>query len=263
MDTTFGTNIWQIGRPQKTTFNNAQSGVGVIITDTITPYPVNNHSVFTITKPVDWGLIYGLEMFQGAYYVQTDTLKDYGIMEFSPDNGNTWINMLDDTAYSANFIWQFNSKPVLTGDSRRWRMLDVLLADMGSVFNLQFGDTVAFRYTFISDSIYDNKDGLMYDELCFFSFVEGISEVHFKPIKSKIYPNPTSDRFTIEFENPSSEFFHLAIYDIQSCLMFMEDKISEGKIVLDAKLFKPGLYIYKLTNPKAQKRTWGKIIISE
>jgi len=152
-------------------------------------------------------------------------------------------------------------KPVLTGNSSGWEYFDVSMADIGSVFNIQLGDTLLLRFSFISDSIDDNQDGLMYDNLCFTDFVEGISETRFKPIKSKIFPNPVTRIFTIEFENPDSELFQLSIYDIHSNLIFTRDNISENNIVINAQLFEEGSFIYKLTNLKAQKRSWGKFVV--
>ena len=40
------TNIWQVGKPQKTYLNGAWSSPKGIITDTATTYPVNTYSIF-------------------------------------------------------------------------------------------------------------------------------------------------------------------------------------------------------------------------
>ena len=127
-------NIWQIGRSHKPLFANYSNYSDVIITDTIHPYPINNHSVFIIKNLVTRGDIYGLRMFIGNYNVQTDSLHDYGQMDFSPDNGRTWIDMINDTLKNPNFLW-YSRKPVLTGNSHGWKYFDVSLADNGSVFN--------------------------------------------------------------------------------------------------------------------------------
>jgi len=255
-------NIWQIGRSHKPLFSNYSKFSDVIITDTIHSYPINNHSVFIIKNRVTRGDIYGLRMFQGYYNVQTDSLRDFGKMEFSPDNGLTWIDMINDTLQNSNFLW-YSSKPVLTGNSNGWKSFDVSLADNGSVFNIKSGDTALFRFTFISDSIPDTLGGLMFANLCFYDFVEGVSQVHFKPIKSFIYPNPTKNIFTIEFANPKSEQFQLSIYDIQSKLILTKDDITGSKIVVDAGQFNPNTYIYKITCLKSQERSWGKFIITK
>lgn len=263
IDTTvFPQNLWQIGWPQKLLFDNAASPSNAIVTDTIHPYPINNYSVYIIKNIASMGDIYGFKMFSGNYNIQTDSSHDYGRIEFSPDKGTTWVDILKDTTYKA-FVW-FSEKPVLTGISHKWKYFEVLLADIGSVFNVHLGDTILFRFSFTSDSIFDNLGGLMYDNLCFQNFIEGISEIRFKPIKSKIYPNPsTNNIFTIEFENPSSEPYQLSVYDIHSKLVYTKDDISGTKIFIDFQTFNPGIYIYKLTNMKAPKRCWGKFISSK
>jgi len=244
IDTTeFPTNLWQIGKPQKPVFDSVANLSNTIITDTINSYPINNHSIFIIQNTVTMGFIYGLNMLRGSYFVQSDSLNDYGTMDVSTDNGLTWIDIINDTVYNS-FVW-YSLKPVLTGNSS---------------FNIQLGDTVLFRFSFISDSIPENLGGLMFDDICFDNFVEGISETHFKQIKSSIYPNPSSNIFTIEFENPKAETFELSIYDIHSKLTLKKDDITENKIVVDATAFKSGTYIYKITNLTANKRCWGKFI---
>jgi hypothetical protein len=255
-------NIWQIGRSHKPFFPDNLSNLDVIITDTIHPYPVNNHSVFIIKDNITMGDMYGVRIFQGNYNVQTDSLHDYGKIDFSPDNGKTWYDVINDTLKNPNFIW-YSSRPILTGNSHGWKSFDLNLADIGSVFNVKREDTILFRFTFISDSIPDTLGGIMFRSLCFFSFVEGVSEIHFKPIKSYIYPNPTNNIFTIEFANPKSEKFQLSIYDIHSKPIMIKDDISGNKVIIDAAQYKPNIYIYKLTCPKTQERSWGKFIITK
>lgn len=257
----FPDNIWQIGYPQKPLFDSTANPTKVIITDTINPYPINNHSVFTIRNFATSGDLYGFKMFQGAYNVQTDPLNDYGLMEFSPDNGTTWVDLFNDTIYNVS-MW-YSQVPVLTGNSNGWRYFDLSMVDLGSVFNLNLGDTLLYRFTFISDSIADTLGGLMFDNFSFSDFVEGVSEIHFKPIKSKIYPNPVNKVFTIEFENPTSDAFDLSIYDIHSNLKVKKNDFTGSRITLDAESLPIGMYVYKLTNPKAKKRSWGKFIKSE
>ena len=119
-----------------------------------------------------------------------------------------------------------------------------------------------FRFSFISDSIFDNSAGLMFDNFEFIDFIEGISEIRFTPIKSMIFPNPGKGVFTIEFDNPQSDPFELAVYDIRSKLLLKREGIKENKVVIDTRSFYPDTYIYKLTDLKAQKRCWGKFIIA-
>jgi len=253
-------NIWQIGNVHKSLIDTNSINTNVIITDTINPYPTNNYSSFIIQNLASYGDFYGMKMLTGNYLVKSDSLKDYGKIEFSPDNGSTWIDIINDTAYSSSISW-YSAKPILTGNSGNfYSFFDVLLADNGSVFNIQLGDTLLYRFSFTSDSIYENLPGLLYDDICFYEFVEGMSETRFKPIKSKIYPNPVTESFTIEFENPDVGIFQLAVYDIHSKPILTKENITADKVTINAKQFKPNTYVYKLTNLTSKKRSWGKFI---
>jgi hypothetical protein len=254
-------NIWQIGPPQKPNFGNAYSLPNVIITDTINNYPVGNNSAFIIMNEVSYGYYYDLVIFEGRCFVRTDSLNDYGRIEFSPDNGITWIDLLSDTLYPSNFIW--STKPVLTGNYNGWQYFDLLLVDIGSIFPIQFGDTVLYRFTFTSDDNPDDLGGLMYDNICFYEFIEGISETRFKPVKTSIYPNPSDSFFTIDFENPKSENFELAIYTEQSERVFTRENVTGKSFSFNAANLNPGTYFYKLTNNNLKERGWGKFIVAK
>ena len=107
-------NIWQIGVPQKTLFNQANSQPNVIITDTINNYGTNDTSSFTVRYNT-----YNCPYAFGKYYVDSDSLNDFGIIEISIDSGQTWINILED---SLNFSPE---KPVLTGSSNGWKSFEL------------------------------------------------------------------------------------------------------------------------------------------
>ncbi|MBN2668164.1 MAG: hypothetical protein JXR60_02945 [Bacteroidales bacterium] len=84
-------NIWQIGSPQKNTFVSVYSIPKVIVTDTINSYPNNDTSQFVIKYVSDE--LGGVQwphtvILAGQYQVNSDTLYDFGMIEFSPDNGN-------------------------------------------------------------------------------------------------------------------------------------------------------------------------------
>ena len=195
-------NIWQVGAPQKTIFTNAYSNPNVIVTDTINPYPINDTSSFTIvnvahdgfTAPHTASLI-------GEYSVNSDTLTDFGTIEFSPDNGTSWYDIINDT-FITNHIYVQQHWISLTGNSNGWQQFYVNLAPLGPLFNIQLGDTVLWRFTFISDNIQTNKDGLMFDNLYFEDYVEGIPEIQNDNLIS-ISPNPTSNELRIHKSNVS------------------------------------------------------------
>jgi len=261
IDTTiYPGNIFQIGSAHNPVLDSTFCSSVVIMTDTAMPYPVNNHSVFTIINQATSGDVFGFKMFSGSYYVQSDYLNDYGTMEISLDKGITWIDLMD-SAYSNNFLW-WTSKPVLTGHSYTCKSFEVDMVNLISIHNFGMGDTILYRFSFFSDSTFDNMGGLVFDNICFNDFVEGISDIHFKPIKSVIYPNPSSGNFSIDFDNPDGEPFELAVYDICSKGMMTREGITSGKTVIDCHEFKPGMYVYKITNTESKKRTWGRFNVT-
>ena len=104
---------------------------------------------------------------------------------------------------------------------------------------------------------------LFRSNICFADFVEGISDIHFKPIKSAIYPNPSEGVFTIEFDNPDAEPFELAVYDICSKMKMYRKGINSSKLMIDCSGFGSGIYVYKITNVETKKRTWGRFSVTK
>ena len=167
-------NIWQIGSPQKTTFTMAQSAPNVLVTDSINAYPINDTSAFYIgyftTEPsnsIHWD-IFDLSF---SYYVDCDSLTDKGLIEFSVDNGTTWIDLINDPNYSSYLNWSDfgtnagNNPPILTGSSGGWRYAVVVMDLLAQTLNIPAGSYIQWRFSFVSDSIQNNRDGLMFDNI--------------------------------------------------------------------------------------------------
>lgn len=160
-------NVWQIGTPQKSVFSSAYSVPNVIVTDTINHYPTNDTSSF-IYQHIAW---YGMEIGQvadlkGQYYVDCDS-QDKGDIEISLDHGSTW-----------NSILNLSSSPInLSGSSGDWQYFSIYLGTYGLTNNVQNGDTVLIKFSFMSDGIQDNRDGLMFDDLSFEESVSNLEEI--------------------------------------------------------------------------------------
>jgi hypothetical protein len=93
-------NSWQICPPQKNVFSEAQLSTNAIVTDTINPYPINDTSDFTVIHKVNLALSDEQIMALSGYYkVDSDSLKDFGLIEYSPDNGITWLDMINDELF--------------------------------------------------------------------------------------------------------------------------------------------------------------------
>ncbi len=75
-----------------------------------------------------------------------------------------------------------------------------------------------------------------------------------------IYPNPTNNLLTIEFNNPSSSPFEIAIYDNLGRIVHGSNFIIDEKIEIDVRNFKNGIYHYTLFFPTKNLRSTGKFI---
>lgn len=186
IDTTNVNNIWQIGVPQKNIFNQASALSKVIVTDTMNTYPVNDTSSFIVNY-----LTHYCPLIEGFYYCNTDSLNDYGLIELSTDNGQTWINILADS-----IIPQFNA-PILTGNSDGWQDFSLDFWTLSSGNGL---DSFLVKFTFISDSIDTQQDGLMFDNLGFCISVNTQNQYIINNLK--VFPNPTNNFLNFELETP-------------------------------------------------------------
>lgn len=264
IDTSKQTNSWQIGSPQKNIFTSAHSPHRVIVTDTLNSYSANDTSSFIIMNIAGPGFTYPFIVGLAGYYqVDTDSLNDYGLLEFSPNNGVTWIDLLNDTVYSAYYDWGLSDKPVFTGKTSGWTRFHVRLGSLGPVFNIQDGDTVLYRFTFISDSIPDGLDGLMFDDFDYVDFVMGIEYLDFEEINSKAFPNPAFQNLTIEFSNSNHSDFTLVILDNLGRVVYRQDEIRTGKHELFVRGFQSGLYHYSLIGLTEKKQSLGSFVIEK
>lgn len=250
-------NCWQVGIPGKSVLSEAHSHPNVIITDTTESYPINNTSEFTILHVVGIGLSQNRRAELSGYYkVDSDSLQDFGKIVFSPDNGTTWIDIIHDSV-DQFLVWN-TQKPVLTGKSD-WTYFWVNLT--GLEFNFNEGDTVLYRFSFTSDNIQNNRDGLMYDDLMFEDWFEGIFSIEPDDFKSIVFPNPGFRWITIEFENKHFQGVDIDIFDGVGKLVYKERNINTGKIDIDFSNHPKGTYFYKLMDQNSHHTGCGKFIM--
>lgn len=254
-------NIWEVGVPDKTVFDIAHSNTQALITDLNDPYPVNDTSYLLFEYTSDGGYEYSHTAYiSGYYWVNSDSLNDYGTMEISLDQGDTWIDMLDDTTYNSGIYWYENKKPVLTGNSGGWKFFRYSSTYLSQYFTVNSGDTVLYRFGFVSDGQSDTLDGLMYDSFQVEDYVENLPQHSIGQFQSKVYPNPVVKEVSISFSNPraqesscvivdaygrivrepkmtSTEHFHFDLQDMESGIYYyriqMGDEVSKGKVVVE------------------------------
>jgi hypothetical protein len=273
-------NCWQVGVPGKIYFNGAYSVPLAIVTDTILPYPVNSESSFSfmITDSV-----FGDPPCGGATYFQfnhkydTDTIQDYGYVDYSFDLGNTWYIARDtatqngpwgfmmfgwDTDHSLTSGQYTYHTDYISGRSDGWiqsRFTWQWFFPVKDTFN-QFLDTILVRFNFHSDDVQTNKEGWMIDNI-----ITGCRDVGSGiPDKAgrasvQVCPNPVSTTSTVRWENiiPGSFF---EVYDLPGRLILRKEMGREKSLSLFRGEFNQGIYIWAV---KTANRTVssGKLVV--
>jgi len=240
-------NIWQIGHPDKTIFNTAHSSPNVIVTDTLNSYPVNDTSSFTIIHLSNFGWANDMPniFIDGWYNVNSDTLTDYAYIDFSPDHGNTWYYL--DSALNNGCCFgppNLQELPTFTGNSFGWKYFHYCLC---ASVTLPYGDTVLYRFTFISDNIQTNKDGIMFDDLYFEDDqVDGIIEFQNDNLIS-IIPNPTTNSINIMINgnDATNEKNDISIFNAMGKIIY-QNRISSNQTTIDLSSFAKGIYFIKV-----------------
>jgi len=237
-------NNWQIGRPGKTVLNSAHSPINVIITDTSNTYYPGDTSTCTFSK-YSGPASSAWHRFSGYYYVNSDTLTDFGRLEFSPDNGISWVDILNDTT---GIIHWNKPKPVLSGNSNGWKEFDCVVHFDVPGHLLPVGDTFSYRFIFISDTIDTHKDGLMFDDIVIIDVAEGIADNSKNKTTVSLFPNPANDKIHIQ-NSEGIRYFATKIFNHDGFLIKYLDNLKSMEI--DINDLPLGLYTVQFTGPDA------------
>ena len=256
---TSGQNIWQIGEPNKIFFDSAYSINNAIVTDTLNFYPANNNSYFDLKiGAFNFYEYYPYDIFiEIKHKFDSDTLKDGGFISVSYDNGSTWMNIIKDTVYTGFVpLWQnlnlydlndtlYNGEYGFSGHSSGWitTYFTWHILPVNRSANI-IGDTMVIRFNFISDSIDNNREGWMIDNIKLYAvdLGDGIDDI--KPLQYKITPNPMSEISIIELENYNK--IQLSIYNIQGQLIKQNNYINNQSIIINKNNLNPGIYFVKI-----------------
>jgi hypothetical protein len=234
IDTTFNPeNVWEIGLPGKTHFIPRTGNAMVTKLDTV--YPVSDTSTFTIHH-LNQECAYCWLTIEGYYWVDSDTLTDYGTIEVSFNSGNTWIDVFNDPVWASYINWF--DKPVFSGNSDGWKHFGLDLHYLREQFGL--GDSILlYRFKFVSDDIQTNRDGLMFDDLYLMEYYSAIKENEALSTFS-FSPNPANNMITLKYN--TTDKTRLELYSIEGCLLGTFLPLPQ----LDLSLFPGGVYFLKL-----------------
>ena len=202
------TNIWQIGKPDKS-FLTSFSEPNTLTTKISGTYPVNNKSSFTIDLPgvfvYNWRSILDIQWMQQMH---TTRKKDGGYIEFSIDSGATWENVFN-SPYIYNF-YGYNTIDTLVNGETGFSGIDSSFNDVWLCFDGNWLGTLTnltLRFTFVSDSIDEQMDGWIIDNLMvrrtMIHTVQTVEQAKY----FNVSPNPTTGRVNIETQK--KEGYHI------------------------------------------------------
>ena len=255
---TSSANVWQIGKPQKIIFDSAATFPNVIVTDTLNNYPVNTTSSFQYQVSTNLAGPAGILALQWKQKLDFDRDRDGGMIEFSTDNGLTWINAFN-SPYVYNFYGydQSNADTLITGEYA-FSGTDTTWRDIWLCFDISWvswmGDTITVRYTMLSDSIDNQKEGWMIDNM-----MTHITWAH--TVKQtdggeylKVYPTLTNGILHIEAEKLQE--FHIIesieLIDAKGAIV-QRHGAAPTKFHIDIRSHSEGMYYLKVkTNKKTE-----------
>lgn len=268
IDTSQSGSIWKVGVPSKTFFNSSYSLPNAIYTDTGF-YPNNNYSFFDlIIKDGLYGWFEWGEGILGFWHkYDTDTHMDGGYILVSYDGGNIWENIIDDSyaimTTPTNFYTHTDTIkgniPAFNGHSNDWTYSQFYWY-WTSYTKAWPQDSLIVRFIFKSDSINNNKEGWLIDNILFNGYLV-VGETENLNINNsvKIYPNPVKDVINFDFQNPKGDFFTIELFDNAGKQIIEKENIRANKFTLNNLCLSKGVYCYKLFS--SDKLFTGKLLI--
>ncbi len=278
---TSGSNLWQIGTPDKLYFDSAFSKPFAIVTDTVNFYEVNNWSYFDLYIGYFNYKDYYLHdiSVELKHKYDTDALRDGGYFTVSYDMGLSWMNIIKDTEdyweikpdhpiYSAGLYSAddtlFNGEYGFSGKSNDW---DTVIFKWHAFFpglksdQIDWNDTMIIRFNFISDSIDTGKEGWMIDDIRLYAHGMGGGGIHIADNSKiiKLSPNPVSSFVKLEFDKGYKDI-GIKIYNIKGNLLRGYYYTNRNQIKIDNIGLENGFYFISV-NLNQQTSYTKKFII--
>ncbi len=263
LDTSQG-NLWQIGPPQKTFFDAAQSPVNALVTDTINNYPPNSVSsfVYAFPNPISANL--------GFWHkIDSEPNMDGGYIEFSIDTGQTWHLLSQqplDLNTASNFpltIWTdvygsdtlFNGNLGVSGHNG-WSKGNVSFL-CNAVKNLNLLSLL--RFNFISNGT-NEFEGWMFDDFGT-TYYPCSSNENIVSNQLNVFPNPATDQLIIDFGDQflSGELF---LSNVMGQRVLERSGLSDYSVELSVQELPSGIYYYHFITDEEVFYT-GKLMISK
>lgn len=255
------TNLWQIGIPNKTIFDSAYSKPFAIITDTINNYTLNNHSSFILKLEPESIKDGGNTVINFWHKFDTDSINDYGVVEVSYDEGNDWKVLYTDTTYNIHYFRNGSGSEnyLATGQSNGWVNDNIVF--IFYLTSAEVPEEIWLRFSFYSDSIQNEKEGWMIDNIQITGYMPwGIEEN--KIFYSSPYPNPCQEYLFIDVPEIEKVNFTLIVYDLSGKMIESKKFINEQINIITNQL-NNGMFFYRIINNTDGSTSYGKFIVKK
>ncbi len=238
------------------------------MTDTSLPYPPNSHSSFTLGFD-----LFGYQPSVSFFHRMNSTSgKDGAFVELSLDQGNSWI-LLHDTIgfyplpssiYGLEVYNLYKDSDSLTnglighsGNDTGW----VQTVIQFPCFAIKTFWWTQLRFTFISDSIAERKDGWIIDQIVIDNSggCSDIKEFHNTPSLVS-YPNPVAGSTVVVEAGEYFPEFELHIINGHGALVRVQRSGAGKKVSVDVTDLRPGLHTILLRS-KDQAIGFTRILI--
>jgi hypothetical protein len=184
-----------------------------------------------------------------------DTLTEGAWIDISYDKGLTWINVIQDSScYGSN--WPIinqenlygsndtmtNGTPAFTGHSEGWvhTQMQWIWTALTKSYGPE-GDTIIWRFHFLSDTTETNKDGWMIDDFEVFEVAPTGTVEEFSQASSlKLWPNPASE--FLYFDNPLGLELTAKVYAIDGSLQCIVNNLTSSQPGISLAKLPSGLY---------------------
>lgn len=246
--------LWEQTKPATPFFSLACPSCNALITESDSFYPDNLNASFELHV-----LNYSYSNIALTFWhrYETEKGKDGGRIEVSFDKGITWRNIfqlkngvIPELVVSSNFYSNedtlFDGEPGFSGKSSDTVESDIHIIWQFPMKNIP--DTVYFRFSFLSDSFSQEKEGWMIDKFLV-SIADLGSGIHPESgLHPRLFPNPAGDKIQcVLLEEVSG--FDLKIYDLSGkCLR--ELKVDGNEIEIDLSELPAGTLFYSLLSPE-------------
>lgn len=201
-------NTWQIGIPQKSIFDSAATIPNALLTDTLLAYPSSDSSSFLFTiYPI---LSNGILAIQWKQQLDFEPNLDGGLIEFSFDGGQSWESAFDNPFVYNFYGYQSNNEDTLLNGSLAFTGTDSTWRDIWLCYDLTWlsiVDSVQIKFTLLSDSVQNNREGWIIDNLL--THITLAHTINERALDNyfNVYPNPAQNRIQIDLKKVAD--FHI------------------------------------------------------